>query len=211
MTVIATLHQRHENTLPIVRRLYSESTRKPDECFLMCEDYSDWNTADQAAMSYTTKGMNIVHLPTPKNGSKYDVIPYSNKINYALDNMSGDYVLYVDNQSMPHQRKIELMAGALDDNPSWVGVYCAQRRSLDGPVHPADKPTHGYCALNYTQVMHRRAPERWVLDVKYGNPDFADAEYWRAIGDSKDKLFYPVAPDLVLDEHWITDHAVEGL
>jgi cellulose synthase/poly-beta-1,6-N-acetylglucosamine synthase-like glycosyltransferase len=207
VAVIGTFYQRHDNTEPIMRRLYRESTRKPDEAWIMCEDLDDFEVAKQAKRKFRAgKTCRIVHHPTEKNGKRYAVIPYSNKINWALDQTDADYIVYLDNASMPHPQKIELMAAALDENPTWAGVYCAQIRQEGQKPFPADKIVHdGYCAVNYTQVMHRRGPQRWPTDVRYATPDLADAMFWRQINEERGP-FHPVAPDLVLDEHHITGH-----
>jgi hypothetical protein len=213
VVVIATLHKRLENTWPIVRRLFSESTRAPDECWLMCEDEDDYKTA-HAARSYWShpKVCKVVKLPTERIGKRYALIPYSTKINYALDRAEGDYVVYLDNNSMPHERKLELMAKALDENPGWFAVYCAQQRTgMRDHVAPADGIVkHGMCAVNYTQVMHRMTGQRWTTDIRYGNPDLADGMFWQQLNEHHG-AFYPVAPELVLDTHHIPETAAEGM
>lgn len=213
--VIGTFYGRHDRTQLLVDRLYRESSRKPDEAWLMAEGLDDHAELTKAAKSLGryTRGLRVVHYPTPRsdNGS-YGVIPYSNKINMALDHLSTDLVVYLDNGSMPHPDKLAVMAKALEDNPEWGAVYCGQLRTgfaemlsaTAGPVEDA------YCNLNYTQVMHRRTDDRWPTDMVHADPDLADALFWRKLHASLGD-FHPAHKHGWLDEHHIPDSKAVGL
>jgi hypothetical protein len=212
--VIGTFYGRHEASLPLLRRLYQESSRRPDECWLMCESDEDRSYLERAAneLGRWQPGLRIVVEPTPRRDGKYLVIPYSNKINWALEHIGTDYVVYLDNGSMPHPDKYRVMADALDAHPEWGAVYCAQRRTgLHDTVSEANEVVgDGFCAVNYTQVMHRRTPDRWLTDMQYANPDLADGHFWRALHVTLGE-FHPVGPSLILDEHHIPSAHAEGV
>lgn len=216
LAVIGTFHKRYECSLPILRRLYVEGSRTPDEAWLLGEDNRDAAALDDARRHLGLgwpEGLVIEVVPTPvKAGGKYEVIPYSHKINHALDRTTADLIVYLDNGSLPHERKYELMAGALEEHPDWPAVYCGQLRTgyRIEEHHAQDVIPDGYCQLNYTQVMHRRTPVRWTLDPQYGNPDLADGMFWRDLHE-QGAAYHPVAPGQILDEHEMHDHAVEGL
>jgi hypothetical protein len=210
LAVIGTFYRRYENTYPLSLAI-NLSTRLPDELWLMAEEVFD---ADHLAMQeWLVNDEHRVLLPTPRvQGGRYAVIPYSHKINYALDRTTADYVVYLDNGSMPHRDKYRLMAAALDEHPEWGAVYCGQRRTGYAPVdaHADGVVADAYCRLNYTQVMHRRTDDRWTLDMRHADPDLADALFWRSLHASLG-AFYPVAPGLLLDEHHIESAKAAGL
>lgn len=221
LAVIATLYGRHENTLPLLHRLWVDGTRKPDETFLMCETMEDvaavTNATDLLRNEFelfeTPPGLVKMYLwPTPMDGGKYQVIPYSNKINKALDETTCDLIVYLDNGSMPSSDKFEIMAGALEEHPEWGAVYCTQKRTgMHEMIAPADVPCEdGYCALNYTQVMHRKTEDRWTLDMAHANPDLADGLFWRSLHQTLG-VFFPVGGESnVLDTHHIPNPAAVG-
>lgn len=213
LAVIGTFYQRHDNTLPLFKRVLEESVLKPDEFWVMCEGEDDVQVAI-TAYSNILKDFNtdvhIEHLPTPKNSAnRYTIIPYSNKINWALDHTSSDYMVFLDNNSMPHIRKYELMKKALDDNSDWGAVFCSQERTgIKYDLWTYDKPLgDAYCILNYTQVMFRRSPARWTLNMQYADPnDLADALFWRELHRELG-AFYPV----ILDNEMLDSHHIDSL
>lgn len=151
-------------------------------------------------------------IPTPTRNGRYQVIPYSNKINWALDRTTADLIVYVDNGSLPHPAKIELMAGALEARSDWGAVYCGQERTGWNPeVHRAiDTIANGSGQVNYTQVMHRRTNDRWPTDMRLADPDVADGHFWAKLAVSLGPL-HPVAPNLILDEHHMPSHKAAGV
>jgi hypothetical protein len=154
----------------------------------------------------------IVLLPTPQVEGGYEVIPYSHKINWALDRSEADYFVYLDNGSMPAPEKFEAMARTLDENPGYHSTYCAQHRTgmrdekfhLDGPLR------NPYGRLNFTQVMHRVTACRWTLDMKHANPDLADAIFFRDLVTDHGAI-YPADDPRVLDVHHIPSPAAGHL
>lgn len=216
VAVIGTFYRRYENSLPLLRRLYRESTRRPDEAWLMCETDSDRGALEDAAQELGgyLPGLRIVVEPTPRDGKRYRVIPYANKINWALERQSADAIVYLDNNSMPETGKLEAMAAGLEENPGWGAVYCCQRRLYPGSEQLAKADIvvgDGYCALNFTQVMHRPTDARWPLDMKHADPDLADGLFWRELHERLGD-FYPVGePEVPLDVHVIPDSKAQGL
>lgn len=207
LAVIGTFYQRWENSAPIARSLFRQ-TRQADEHWLMCEDQ-----ADVAALAECTPGLpglRLVQLPTPRRGDRYAVIPYSHKINWALDRTDADLIVYLDNGSMPALEKFERMANVLDD-PSIGAAYCGQHRTgMNDMERPADSIIEdAYAVLNYTQVMHRRTDDRWTLDMAHADPDLADAMFWRQLHGSLGP-FHPT-PGGILDEHHIPSAKAVGL
>lgn len=218
---ILPLHGRPENTFPLMHRLLVGSSRRPDYITVVCEDKADFDGVQDALTelielelidSRFPPGFTKYVLPTPKEGGVYTVIPYSNKINFALDQSIADAIVYVDNGSMPAPEKFELMARELELDASIGAVYCTQERT---GFHPT---THcavsiiedGYGQVNFTQVMHRPVKARWTTDMTYANPDLADALFWREIAKELGPL-YPVGGIDVLDRHHIPSPAANGL
>lgn len=210
LACIGTFHGRLDLTGPLLTRVLEEQTRPPDELWVMCEDMDDW----KAAHPYIKGRKNVkgAVLPTPREGKRYTVIPYSHKINWALHRSRADAFVYLDNGSMPHPEKFRIMAEALEEHPTWGAVYCAQKRTgFVDQVMPADQPVgDGYCALNYTQVMHRRTYHRWPLDMRHADPDMADGVFWRSLHKTLGD-FHPVGGDLVLDTHHIPSPKAAGI
>lgn len=220
VAVIGTFHGRHENTLPLLKRILIDQTRGPDEFWVLCEDEQDENAALDAYLTLLETEMldrwpdslSIERVPTPRDDAGYKVVPYSNKINHALAKTTCDLIVYLDNGSYPHPDKLQVMADTLENNPEWGAVYCAQKRTgiadttfaVNGPV------PDGFCTLNYTQVMHRLTEDRWPLDMSLADPDLADGTFWRALhatlGD-----FHPVPDQRVLDEHHIPNQKAQGV
>lgn len=156
--------------------------------------------------------LRIVHVPTPRAGSSYAVIPYSNKINYALDRSEADLFVYLDNNSMPSAEKLEVMAKALEEDTSIGAVYCTQKRTgFSTTVAYAQHPVpRAFCILNYTQVMHRKTKERWTTDMKHANPDLADGIFWQQL-HGEFGAFQPAGGTLIHDTHHIPFASAVGL
>lgn len=202
------MYGRHQNTYPLIERVLT-SSKIPDEIWIMCEGQDDFDVASAALDKLWRVNVTPILLPTPRDGDRYAVIPYSNKINYALDRTKADAIVYVDNGSMPSETKFEVMLKALLDNPDWGAVYCTQKRTgYREEVHTASGIIpDGYCVLNYTQVMHRPTGVRWTTDMRNANPDLADAIFWRDLGGP----FHPVDGDTVHDTHHMNSAAAEGV
>lgn len=221
LTVIGTFFQRYENSLPLLKRLYVDATRKPDECLLMCETLDDVAAIREGyralyeleLLDTVPAGMDVRLCPTPRRpGGGYEVIPYAWKINEALNMASGDAIVYLDNNSDPKPGKYAAMLSALEQHPEWGAVYCTQRRTghtaetfvADGPVEDA------FCALNYTQVMHRPTADRWPLDLGLADPDLADGVFWRSLHRTLGP-FHPAGGPEILDEHDIPHAYAAGI
>lgn len=207
LAVIGTFYQRRDRTAELVKRVMVESSRPPDEFWIMCEEADDAAAVPEEAQA--DERVHVQILPTPRNGDDYAVIPYSNKINWALDRSTADAFVYLDNGSTPHVLKYEVMLRALGSHGA---VYCGQQRTgMHTVASQAVEPiADAYCVLNYTQVMHRRSADRWELDMKYARPDLADALFWRSLhrtfGD-----FHPAGVGHLLDEHRIESTQAVGL
>jgi len=220
LAVIGTFFERHENTFPLMHRLFVDGTRKPDETWLMCESHKDAYAINEAleelcdleVLDDWPEGAQVVVLPTPQTNGTYDVIPYSNKINSALDASAADLFCYLDNGSMPGPDKYRVMAQALEEHPEWGAVYCTQERTgFANERFTADKVMpNAYCQLNYTQVMHRKTSRRWTLDMQHANPDLADAIFWRDL-HSDFGAFYPAGGGTVHDFHHIPHPGLAGV
>ena len=208
LAVIMTMYRRHEKTLPLLDRVLN-STKAPDELWIMCEDEDDVFVAEEALRELGRDDIKPILCETPRDGERYALIPYSNKINYALDRTEADAIVYVDNGSMPSERKFEVMLQALVDNPDWGAVYCTQQRTgYREEVHVAHGIVpNGHGLLNYTQVMHRPTTVRWTTDMRHANPDLADAIFWQDLGGP----FYPVDGATIHDVHHMNSAAAEGV
>lgn len=213
LAVIGTFFERYEESQKAIKRVM-ESTRVPDEFWIMCETLDDVANAKQAFDGEVPASVKIVRVPTPKTDGKYDIIPYSNKINKALDLSKADAFVYLDNGSMPHPWKYDLMLTVLDGKPTIGAVYCTQHRTGHQDVRcPAELIVpDAFCVLNYTQVMHRKTDARWPLDMTLATPnDLADAYFWREL-HSRIGAFYPVnSRHIMLDQHHIPSPAMNGL
>ena len=219
LAVIGTFHGRHSATLPLLRRVLVESTRRPDEFWILCEDDEDGNVAAKALVDLIASepdanwdGIGIIGCPTPRQHGSYAVIPYSNKINFALDRTDADVICYLDNGSMPHPEKYRWFAWSLASNPDWGAVYVTQHRTgFRDETHVADKIIeNGHGQINYTQFAHRRTADRWTLDLKWANPDLADAMFLADLSKSLGPL-YPVGGPEPLDEHRMDSEKAAGL
>lgn len=221
LAVVGTFHGRYENTFPLLHRLLIDGTRKPDELWLMCEDEADVTAVQKALFDLREldllhgrpECLRVIQLPTPRSpNGRYQVIPYSYKINYALEHSEADLFVYLDNGSMPGPDKYRVMAEALEEHPDWGGVYVTQQRTGFQPmIAPADVVCEdGFCALNYTQVMHRRTPERWTLDMVHANPDMADGLFWRQLHPLLGP-FWPVGGETVHDTHHMESATAVGI
>jgi hypothetical protein len=203
LAVIGTFFERYDQSRDCIRRVL-ESTKQPDEFWIMCETEEDAANARQVIKD------GIVVLRTPTTDGEYSVIPYSNKINWALDHSKADLFVYLDNGSMPHKDKYNIMYKTLVDNPDWQAVYCSQHRTgFQDLVHLAEEPIPDpYAKVNYTQVMHRKTNKRWTLDMQHATPnDLADALFWRSL----ETTFYPVPTTDILDVHNMESEKASGL
>lgn len=219
--VIGTFYKRTENSLPLLKRLYIDATRKPDEAFLMCESQDDADALHRAwaelyeleLVEQQPETLHIVVCPTPQreNGS-YEVIPYSNKINHALALTTADAIVYLDNNSDPKPEKYQTMIEALEANPDWGAVYCTQKRTgYVNELFIADEVVpNAYCRLNYTQVMHRLTNDRWPLDMHLADPDLADGVFWSVLHNSLGD-FFPCGNQVILDEHHMEHSYASGI
>lgn len=207
--MIGTFHQRHHRNPEIIAALASQ-TRKADEHWILCETDDDTRAFAEAYLEpESLPNLRLVTLPTPRTDAGYSVIPYSHKINWALDRTDADAIVYLDNGSTPDHEKFEVMTDALKDR---AVVYCGQRRTgIDDMELRADRVVeNAYCYLNYTQVMHRRTADRWPLAMELATPtDLADAVFWTSLHQSLG-AFYP-AGDRVLDTHHIESRKASGL
>lgn len=212
LAVIGTFYARHENSLPLFHRLFVDSTRKPDEAWLMCETDEDAEALNAAyrylhdceVLDGWPAGCRVEVLSTPTDDGRFLVLPYAWKINHALDRCTADAVVYLDNNSMPAPEKLAVMAAALEQHPKWGAVYCTQKRTgFDPGVFVGEEPVEdGYCRLNYTQVMHRLTKDRWPTDMSLADPDVADGVFWRTLHQQVG-AFFPAGGSAVLDTHHI--------
>ena len=211
LAVIGTFYRRHERTAELLTRVMVESTRPPDEFWIMCEDEHDAAAVPEEAATDPRIRVQILHTPLD-GGGRYSVIPYSNKINWALDRTDADAICYLDNGSMPSPDKFALMLEALEADPLIGAVYCGQQRTghRNDTVHAGMVIPDAWCFLNYTQVMHRRTDDRWPLDMALADPDLADATFWRSLHVTLGP-FHPVAIGQVLDHHHIAGMAAVGV
>ena len=194
MTVaaIVTLYNRPHNVRRVAEAWMAQ-TQTPDELWLLTEgriitevykqEWPDWR--------------HIRELPTPRRtDGTYAVVPYAQKINYALDRTACDFIVYGTDDSFPAPEKVGRMSHALDANPDWGVVYCGQSwRSPDGTEgHRGDigRIDNAFSVIDHTQVMHRLTADRWDLD---GEIRLGDALFWRRLHASLG-AFYPVADEL---------------
>lgn len=196
----------------LARRLLTDSTRRPDETWLLCEGADDVKCLRAALRGQDRSGVTVKRLPTPTLNGRYAVIPYSNKINWALDRTDADLIVYLDNGSTPHARKYELMCRSLEQWPDWGAVYCGQKRTgyMDVTYEARQIVDHADGQLNYTQVMHRVTEDRWPLDMALADPDVADGKFWGMLHRSLG-AFYPAGVGYVLDEHHMPSPKAQGL
>lgn len=178
-------------------------TRPPDETWVLVEDVP----REDRLLGRWAGSTHHRLIPTPRNErGDYAVIPYSHKINVALDRTDCDYIVYLTDDSLPHPDKLRIMADALDANPEWGAVYCGQDRNGTGnPAH--DPRSDAYCVLDHTQVMHRLTADRWPTDISLMR--LGDANFWRALHASIG-VFYPVAGELLLDVVRQTPEGISG-
>lgn len=215
LAVIGTFYKKPEESQRAFKAVLA-STRKPDEFWALCEREEDLLNL----LKCFPDGVDIpewVHLlvvPTPNRlTGAYAVTPYSFKINLALDLSEADAFVYLDNGSVPHPLKYEMMLAVLEAMPEMHTVYCSQERTGYAPtVFRADRIVlQPFCTLNFTQVMHRRTHHRWSLDLNLAVPtDLVDAYFWEALKTSYGP-FYPVPSDEILDWHHIPSPAANGM
>lgn len=217
--MIGTFYERHENTFALMHRLFVDATRQPDEAWLMCETEKDAEAIHDAFAELTRLRLitgqpscvRVVVHPTPHDGTSYQEIPYSRKINWALDRANTDAVVYLDNGSMPGPDKYRTMVDELE-RLGCGAVYCTQKRTgyLDETFvadAPVDRPGG---RLNYTQVMHRPTADRWTTDMRYANPDLADSMFWDALA-ARFGAFQPAGGTRIHDDHHMPGPHAAGI
>jgi hypothetical protein len=215
LALIATFHARHEATLPLLRKVLVDSTRTPDELWVLCEDEADTEAAVLALNRLAKPAQataSVVTLPTPQENGCYKVIPYSHKINWALDRTTADAICYLDNGSMPAPHKYAAFVEGLEQHPEWGCVYVTQERTGHDPgLFVADEViANGEGRLNFTQFSHRRTADRWTTDMRWANPDVADALFMRDLAVSLGPMF-PVGGPTVGDWHDMPSAAAAGV
>lgn len=213
LALIGTFHKRYENTLPLLIRVLKESTHVPEEVWLLCEDEEDMGFVTDAVDDLKPEtAVRAVQLPTPRVDGRYRVIPYSHKINWALGQTKANAVTYLDNNSMPSIDKYKAIVDGLEQNPDWGCVYVTQERTGFAPlICTADEVVEcGAYRLNYTQLAHRRTADRWPLDMRYADPDIADAMFMVLLAKSLGPVF-PVGGLEVQDFHHIPSPAAAGI
>lgn len=219
LAVICPFYGRHESAFPLLHRLFIGGTAHPTEVHFVCEEEADQNALLDAyrelfeleLLDDWPKGLIITRYPTPMNGNAYAEIPYSRKINLALDTTGCDLITYLDNGSMPDPLKYETMVAGLESHPEWGAVYCGQKRTgmHELTCQAQDPVEDAYCGLNFTQVMHRKTTDRWPVDMRHANPDLADGLFWRSLHASLG-VFFPVGIGRILDEHHIPNASAQG-
>lgn len=212
LAVIGTFYKKFDSSRKAIEAVLA-STYAPDEFWVICETEYDLQNAKAMLGDKWPTRMRMLHLPTPTTGGEYDVIPYSYKINHALDNSEADAFVYLDNGSVPHPDKYELMLSSLGCSDKIGAVYCPQRRT--GYHEVIDMATEvvpdAFCRLNFTQVMHRKTDARWTMDMQHAKPnDIADALFWREL-HKRVGAFYPVDCGYILDDHHIPSPVANGL
>ena len=194
MTVaaIVTLYNRPHN-VPRVAAAWDAQTKRPDELWVLAEG----KIMQEIYRSEWYDWRHMRDLPTARNpDGTYAVVPYAQKINYALDRTACDYIIYGTDDSFPAPDKVERMSAALDANPDWGVVYCGQSwRSPDGNEgHRGDMGpvANAHSVIDHTQVMHRLTADRWALDsdIRLG-----DAAFWMKLHASLG-AFHPVPYEL---------------
>lgn len=200
LAVIGTFYRRHENTLPLLERIFDAPGIS--ELWLLCETPRDREVVYSALTKlgrYYDQSVRVELVATP-GAPHYDVVPYSLKHNFALDRSTADAFCYLDNGSMPEWNKYDLMLEALESHPEWGAVYCAQERTgyTSGVCYPGVPVDDGFCLLNHTQVMHRATDARWPLEMDKIN--LGDAFFWREL-HARIGPFHPVGTTDVLDRH----------
>lgn len=220
LAVIGTFYNRPHNAFPLMHRLFVDSTRKPDQAWLMCETEKDAKAIHDAFAELTQLELldgpppraHVVVYPTPKVDGTYSEIPYSRKINWALERCTADLVVYLDDGSMPGPDKYRVMAAALEEHPDWGAVYCTQKRTgyVDETFVADTVVANGNGQLNYTQVMHRRTGDRWTTDMRWANPDLADGMFWEQLHGTLG-VFHPAGGPFVHDDHHMPAPHAAGL
>lgn len=217
LAVVAPFHGRHNKTRALLKRVLVESTRVPDELWIIAGDQKDYDVVEKTVGDLWPPGLVLELYPTPRDEKgRYVEIPYSRCINHVLGKSGADVFCYLDNGSMPHPEKYRVMMEQLEHEPIGAGVYVTQHRTgyLD-EIHYADKViANGYGQVNYTQVAHFRSPDRWPLEMSLANPDLADAVFWSRLNERMG-AFYPATldgdPSVVLDDHHMPSPAAAGI
>jgi glycosyltransferase involved in cell wall biosynthesis len=189
LAVIGTFHRRPW-AIPRIAEALRAQTRKPDELWLLWDDEDDLNALCDLLIDMDDLG---VHVYLERVTPSPDAIPYSDKINRALDWTLADNIAYLTDDSLPHPDKYRLMVEKLDQGHG--AVYCSQDYGrADGPDHWLAGGTHQgnrmalepetdpYCRVDHTQVAHARSDDRWPLDRTYMR--LGDAMFFRQLAAS---------------------------
>jgi hypothetical protein len=202
--ILTAYGKRGEQNIPAIAEALRAQTRPADWLFVMYEGIP-YSVVEGAFSGIRDAVWERVDTPREENG-RYAVVPYSLKINRALDAIDErggcDYIVHVTDDSLPHPEKFAKMTRALDEHPDWGAVYCYQQRNgqVMGDQGVVDD---AYAKIDHTQVMHRRTSDRWPLETAHML--LGDANYWRALHRSLGP-FYPV-PE-VLDTVQQTDEGI---
>jgi glycosyltransferase involved in cell wall biosynthesis len=190
LAVIGTFHRRPW-AIPRIAEALRAQTRKPDELWLLWDDEDDQapllRLADEAVDDWGIKTY-VEYEP-----GQPDDIPYSRKINLALDWTRADHIAYLTDDSLPQPDKYARMVEKLDQGHG--AVYCSQDYGrADSPEHWLAGGTHQgvrlaenpqpdpYCRIDHTQVAHARSDDRWPLDRTYMR--LGDAMFFRQLAAS---------------------------
>lgn len=167
LAVVATFYRRPDD-IPRLAAAIRGQSRQPDEVWLMHERPDDGELL--ASADWGTADAHIVRVRIPRSAGRPQVVPFTPLINRALDETTAEYITYQTDDSEPLPEKYGAMAAALDARPDWQGVYCWQRNVVArGETHMVhmghgyDPVRHGW--LDHSQVMHRRTPLRWPIDL----------------------------------------------
>jgi hypothetical protein len=196
LVVIGTFYNR-PSRIPMLARALREQTRQPDICVLIGETAAD--AAALAKESWPGETL-IAILPTPIENDRYLVLPYSRKINAALDLVSGcaDLVTYVTDDSLPAREKYERMEREIYESGAGV-VYCTQDRGGGNLMWASEIIRDAWCVVDHTQVMHRFSPRvRWPVLPEEADIRLGDAWFWRRL-HAEFGSFYPVRSEEPLD------------
>jgi hypothetical protein len=204
LAVIGTFYRRPW-AVPAIARAIREQTRHPDEVWLLYEDEADYDAlADMAdeMVGWASPHRRFdppidVHLeqvPVPAG-----VVPPSYQINVALEGTSADYIAYLTDDSIPLPTKYERMVAALDAGAG--AVYCGQEFGrASGPdewlaMHRGGSVRHAtapqpepFCAVDHTQVAHRRSEDRWP--TAWSEVQWSDGRFFQALV----RRFGPLTP-----------------
>lgn len=185
------------------------------ELFLM-DDHSDEETLRAIRPFLSDPRVKFFRSQVGTLRERVQKTRYAVLINQALRLARGEYVTYLTDDNLYHPRRLERMAGYLDDRPDVQIVYSAsvtryvdeRGRILRTIERPATQVTRmAPCVVDHCSVMHRRSILTAVYR-QYGSYWDEDPRYYR-IGDARffwrlNRMwpFHPL-PE-VLDYNYIT-------